>query len=325
MKRRGLTPLIRVVKEFRAMPAEMRIALMALAFAATFGAAGAAETVPAFAAGLHLSESRGPIRTADAVSYAGPVSSEILASPANGLDSAIILYTRMNAGAKKRGLYTLPVEHTYLVLSGKLNVQLGTDEFTAEKDTLVLVPANAPHQAWDASSDPVAVLEVITPASSRDLLSMMKPAAPAKIDNAKQYVRVPPPLGPLQGGVGHQGLNERVLASRETGSDPMLERLDDVPPNAGGPTSHVHPFDQVYFVTRGVMTVQYGLNHYEAPANTLVLLPRGVVHSNLNLGGTVESHITLILPEPPKGTPMGQSATLSPQGGGQRSKEEPPR
>ena len=114
--------------------------------------------------------------------------------------------------------------------------------------------------------------------------------------------------------MGHQGLNERVLADRATGSDHVLERLDDVPPNAGGPSSHLHPFDQIYFVTRGTMTVQYGLGKYEVTPDSLVILTAGVVHSNLNQGTSVESHVTLLLPEPAKGTPFGASAEIKRQG-----------
>ena len=278
-------------------------------------ASGRNEEARGYAAGMfHLSEARGPIRQPDLSLLTQDASSEILAGPANGLDSAFIIYTRMAAGARKKGLFTLPVDETYLVLSGKLNIQLGTDEFVVEPDTLVLVPAGVPHQAWNAGAEPEADFEVVTPAPSRDLVPMMKEAKPRKIDNAAQYVRVAPPLGPLKGGVGHEGLNERILAARVNGSEHIYERLDDVPPAAGGPASHVHPFDQIYFVTKGTMTVQYGLTHYEAGPNSLVLLPMGVVHSNLNNGSTVESHITLIIPEPPKGTPMGAGAELKTQG-----------
>jgi mannose-6-phosphate isomerase-like protein (cupin superfamily) len=269
---------------------------------------------PDDAAGVfHLSEARGPVRHVDLSPLTRQVSSEILAGPANGLDSAFVVYTRMGVGARKQGLYTLPVDQTYLVLSGKLNIQLGTDEFVAEPDTLVLVPAGVPHQAWNAGSAPEADLEVVTPAPSRDLPSMMTVAKPRKIENAAQYIRVAAPLGELKGGVGHQGLNERVLADRASGSEHVLERLDDVPPAAGGPSSHIHPFDQVYFVTKGTMTVQYGLGKYEVTPDSLVILNTGVVHSNLNNGSTVESHITLLLPEPEKGTPFGASAEIKTQ------------
>jgi mannose-6-phosphate isomerase-like protein (cupin superfamily) len=259
---------------------------------------------------FHVSNERGPIRPAGLAPLQGAVASEILAGPANGLDSAYIVYTRMAAGARARGLYTLPVEHTYLVLSGKMNVQIGTDQFVVGPETLVLVPAGVPHQAWNAGSEPVADFEVITPAPLRDLLSMMSPAAARKVDNAAQYIRVAEPLNKLSGGTGHDSLNERVLANRATGSEHVLERLNDVLPGGGRTELHIHPFDQVYFVTKGTMTVQYGLATYEAGENTLVLLPTGVVHSNQNKGPSLQSAITLLLPEPSKGTPFGAGVEI---------------
>jgi mannose-6-phosphate isomerase-like protein (cupin superfamily) len=263
------------------------------------------------AAGIyHLSDARGPIRKVDASPLTQDVSSEILAGPSNGLDSAFVIYTRMAAGARKRGLYTLPVDHTYLVLSGKLNVQLGTDEFVAEPQTLVLAPAGVPHQAWNAGSEPVAELEVVTPTPSRDLVSIMQPAAPRKIDNAAQYVRVAPPVDLSHSGRGAGALNERVLADRDTGSEHMLERLDEALPGSGRAETHVHPFDQVYFIRKGTMTVQYGLNKYEATENSLVIIPAGVIHSNINNTSELESHLTLMLPQPPKGTPAGMDVNF---------------
>lgn len=305
------------MEQVKSMVRLVAITMAIVVAGSTANRASAAAPKDAHAAGVyHLSNDRGPIRHVDLSPLTQPVSSEILAGPANGLDSAFVVYTRMAAGVPKKGLYTLPADHTYLVMSGKLNVQLGTDEFVAEPDTLVFVPAGVPHEAWNAGSVEEADLEVVTPASSRDLESMMKPAKPSKVENAAQYIRVPPPLGELAGGVGHAGLNERVLANRATGSENVLERLDDVPPGAGGPASHIHPFDQVYFVTRGTLTVQYGLGKYEATANSLVILHTGVVHSNLNLGSTVESHVTLLLPEPPKGVPLGASVEINKGGGG---------
>src|ERR1700677_1569522 len=132
------------------------------------------------AAAFHLNDDRGPLRHVDLSPLKGPVSGEILAGPANGLDSAFIVYTRMEAGTRPSGLYTLPVEHTYLVLHGRLNVQIGTDRFVAAPDTLVLVPAGVPHQAWNAGAVPEADFEVVTPAPSRSLTSMMQPAAARK-------------------------------------------------------------------------------------------------------------------------------------------------
>lgn len=269
---------------------------------------------------FHLSAARGPIRQPDLSPLVRGVSSEILAGPASGLESAFIVYTRMAPGVRPRGLYTLPVDHTYLVLSGKMNVQLGTDRFVAEPETLVFVPAGVPHRIWNAGAEPEADFEVVTPAPARDLASMMRPSAARRIDNAAQYVRVAPSLDKLTGGQGHASLNERVLASRETGSQNVLERLNDVPPGGGRTETHLHPFDQIYFVRAGTMTVQYGLTTYEAGPNALVILQAGIVHSNQNTGSAVQKTITLLLPEPEKGQPLGAGVTIQqrPDSGGRR-------
>jgi len=281
------------------------LAVAAAAFVIASAAGAQSDMSKSMDGVFYLSAARGPIRQVDLSPLKGKMSGEILAGPANGLDSAYIIYARTAAGGRPWGLYTLPVDHTYLVLSGKLNVQLGTDQFVAGAETLVFVPAGVPHQVWNAGSEPEADFQVVTPAPSRDLVSMMRRAEARKIDNAAQYIRVAPPLEKLNGGTGHESLNERVLASRATGSEHVLERLNDVPPGGGRTDLHIHPFDQVYFVTKGTMTVQYGLATYEAGANTLVVLPTGVVHNNQNNGSSVQSAITLLLPEPEKGVPLG--------------------
>ncbi len=240
-----------------------------------------------------------------------PVSNEILAGPANGLDSAFVVYTRMAPGVKKSGLFTLPVDSTYLVLKGKLNVQLGTDEFVADVETLVFVPAGMPHQAWNAGTDSEEDLEVVTPAPARDLASMMTPAKATKVENAAQYIRIPPPLTELKtGNRGGTGLNERVLASLATGSQHMLERIDATLPGGGRAETHIHPFDQVYFIRTGTMSVQFGLAKYDIKPNSLLIIPAGMVHSNVNNTADQESHVTLLLPENPKGTPAGAGVTI---------------
>jgi mannose-6-phosphate isomerase-like protein (cupin superfamily) len=289
-------------------------ALVAVGITAAASAAQA-DAVKAMTAGLHLSDARGPIRAVDLSPFKGEASREILAGPGNGLESAFIIYARLTAGTRPRGLYTLPVDHTYLVLSGKLNVQLGTDQFLAEPDTLVFVPAGVPHGIWNAGTESESDFEVVSPAPSRDLASMMQPAQARKIDNAAQYVRPAPKLDKLASGTGHESLNERILASRATGSQNIYERLNDVPPGGGRTDVHIHPFDQVYFVTKGTMSVLYGLKTYEAGENSLVVLPAGVVHNNQNNGTSVQSSITLLLPEPPPGTPLGAGVQLSRQQG----------
>jgi len=151
----------------------------------------------------------------------------------------------------------------------------------------------------------VQVLEVVAPIATSDLVYLMQPAKPVKVENAAQYVFLAPQLGEMKGGVGHEGLNERVMASTDNGSQHILERLDDVLPGGGGPPTHQHEEDQLYLVTAGTMTVEYKGQKMPASPNTLVVLPRGVKHANTNQGDTVESHVTLLMPAQPGGGPRG--------------------
>jgi mannose-6-phosphate isomerase-like protein (cupin superfamily) len=169
---------------------------------------------------LRLNETRGPIRTADVSPLTQGASTEILGGPTNGSENAYLLYTRMAPGARGPALFTLPVEHYYVVVSGKMTVQIGTDTFTAEPMTGVVIPANVPHSVWNADAQPEAHLEAIAPASSRDLLTMVKPAQPRKVDNAAQYIRriAVPAAKDLKPGLNGQGVHQPCDGKREHGS-----------------------------------------------------------------------------------------------------------
>jgi mannose-6-phosphate isomerase-like protein (cupin superfamily) len=310
MMKANMTATLSTTVKRRAAPCLLLVAAAGLAGPTANAQTAAQRFQSSMAAEFHLNDDRGPVRHVDLSAFKGPVSSELLTGPANGLDSAFIVYTRMAPGARPVGLYTLPVEQTYVVLKGKLNVQIGTDRFVANPDTLVLVPPGVPHQAWNAGSEPEADFEVVTPAPSRSLVAMMQPAAARKIANAARYVHVPPPLGKLKGGAGHAALNERVLASRATGSEYVLERMGEVLPGSKSEPSHIHPFDQLYFVRAGTMTFFYGLKTYQLHANTLVVIPSGIVHHDQNGGSSVMSFIQLVVPEPQAGIPFGVHVTI---------------
>jgi mannose-6-phosphate isomerase-like protein (cupin superfamily) len=248
---------------------------------------------------LRLNETRGPIRSADASPLAQGAISEILGGPTNGSDNAYLLYTRMAPGAHGPALFTLPVEHYYVVLAGRMNVQIGTDMFSAEPMTGVVIPANVPHSVWNAGGQPEAHLEIIAPAPARDLMTMAKPAQPRKIDNAAQYIRriSVPAATDLK-----PGLNGQVFTNRAMGS-PNTVRLDSTMPGGGGPATHVHRFEQVYFIVEGTTTISYGADKLKASKNDIVILAPGVVHTNLNQSGMPERHLTSLLPQPQDGVP----------------------
>jgi mannose-6-phosphate isomerase-like protein (cupin superfamily) len=288
------------------LSAFLTFAFVAAAFSSAIPIQAADELGTGLTAGYHFTKSTDlPLRPIDLSPFTGKYSTEILAAPSTGLQAEIVMYTRLAPGAGKRGLYTLPADHTYLVMKGKLDLQLGTDEFVLDPNSLALVHSGVPSQIWNSGSEQVDVLEVVAPIASSDLAFLMQPAKPIKVENAAQYIFLAPPLGEMKKGVGHEGLNERVMASTDNGSRHILERLDDVLPGSGGPPTHQHDEDQLYLVTAGTMTVEFKGQKMPAGPNTLVVLPRGVKHANTNDADALESHITLLMPAQPGGGPRG--------------------
>lgn len=252
---------------------------------------------------LRLNQTRGPIRTADMSAPSGDEAlSEILGGPTSGSDNAYLIYTRMAAGAKGPALFTLPVEDDYVVLSGKMTVQIGTDKFVAGPYTAVVIPPNTPHRIWNAEAEPEANFEVISSANpdkdlSRDLTSMLKAAQATKVDNAAKCIRE---IKFLAESDLKPGLNGQAWTDVTKGS-PIQVRLDSALLGNGNTRTHVHVFEQVYFGTEGDMSLTYGLTSLTVKKGDIAIIPPGVVHANASTTA-VERHITLLLPQPPPGS-----------------------
>lgn len=251
---------------------------------------------------LRVNETRGPIRTADMSAPSGNVAlSEILGGPTNGSDNGYLIYTRMAAGAHGPSLFTVPVEDDYVVLSGKMTVQIGTDKFVAGPYTAVVVPPNTPHEVWNAEAGPEANFEVLASANphkdlSRDLMSMLKPAQATKVDDAAKCIREIKFLAPSE---LKPSLNGQAWTSQAKGS-PIQLRLDSAPEGSGNTRQHIHIFEQVYFGTEGDMSITYGLENLTLRKGDIAIIQPGVLHANASTS-PVERHITLLLPEPPPG------------------------
>jgi mannose-6-phosphate isomerase-like protein (cupin superfamily) len=92
-----------------------------------------------------------------------------------------------------------------------------------------------------------------------------------------------------------------IIADRSTASNNCRINLVRVPPGKGGPGLHIHTFDQFYYVMSGEMKLQIGQQQFTAGPNTYVILPAGVPHSNWNEGSEPETHLAVLVPEPPPG------------------------
>jgi quercetin dioxygenase-like cupin family protein len=246
---------------------------------------------------IKVNETKGPVRAADISTRLGSdVVSEILAGPPNGADDAYMIFTRMPPGARGPALFTLPDAHHYMVLEGKMTITIGTDKFVVEPYQGVSVPPGVPHEAANADTGETRVFEAIAPGSSRDLLSMLKPAQPRKVENAGQFIRAlrVPAENELK-----QGLNGIRFAERQKGNNEQI-RIDSTLPGSGGPKPHVHKFTQAYFSIQGETTLMHGLMTYPLPKYSLGVIEPGTVHTNNNKSATPERHLTLLFPEPLK-------------------------
>jgi len=87
-----------------------------------------------------------------------------------------------------------------------------------------------------------------------------------------------------------------------------------VEPGGSGPDTHIHRFDQFYYVLDGSLEIEVGLDRYVADRHTLVVLPAGVPHRQWNEGPSLERHLTLLVPEPLPGEPWDIGVELTPTG-----------
>jgi mannose-6-phosphate isomerase-like protein (cupin superfamily) len=269
---------------------------MVLVVAAAVAAPAAAQNGTMGNWKIKINETRGPVRAADITSPLGKeVVSEVLAGPTNGNDAGYLIFTRMPAGAKGPAMFTLPDNHFYLVLEGKMNVKIGTDSFVADKMSGVIVPANTPHEVSNADAGETRVFEVIAPGSNRDLKDMMKPAQPRKVENAAAMIKTPkiPMAAEMK-----PGLNGARYTGRTEGTAQQM-RIDSTLPGAGGPKPHVHKFTQIYFSIEGETTLTHGLVDIPLPKYSVGVITPGTAHTNNNKTTAVERHIVLLLDELP--------------------------
>jgi quercetin dioxygenase-like cupin family protein len=91
---------------------------------------------------------------------------------------------------------------------------------------------------------------------------------------------------------GEKGYKGKIVYSGETCT--LIATV--VPPGAQGPQNHVHPVDQLYFVTDGEVTIKLGRDIHQAAAGSAVFIPAGVPHHNWNEGSETEVHLEVLAP-----------------------------
>jgi mannose-6-phosphate isomerase-like protein (cupin superfamily) len=208
-----------------------------------------------------------------------PDSSQPLVDHAQGLGCAIALHR----GGSDRAESTSPAERFALVIEGEGFLARSGTTKSAIPGEMMFIPAGAPG-AFMGKSDAVWV-EIDAPLPDDAVFARTDPGV-IPIDQSK-----------FEGG----GFAYQSMIDRTSGSGTMRINVLQVQPGSGSPDYHIHAFAQIYVIQEGEMTIDIGRKRVSAPANSLVILPAGLVHRNFNASGSVERHISLLVPEPAEG------------------------
>jgi mannose-6-phosphate isomerase-like protein (cupin superfamily) len=183
-------------------------------------------------------------------------------------------------------------ERFALILEG--TAMLVTPDFrqSAETGALVFMPAG----------------KRATVHGSKDCLwaEIEAPLAQAKRSGTANPCVIPVDPSKFEGG----GFAYQALADRKMGSETLRMNVLQVAPGAGSPDFHIHDFAQIYLIQEGEMTLDVGRKRMIAPANSIVVLPAGLVHRNFNVSGAVERHVSFLVPEPMEGEIFDYAITI---------------
>ncbi len=218
-------------------------------------------------------------------------------------ESCAILGSNVPAGKPAFGHHRHEYsDQLYYIVKGEMQVQLGTKTFTAGPDTLVYIPKGQPHHNWNEGDIDEFHLEIIAPCPFPSL-SLATPTSDIGDDDQPFVVQELDPDAFVDSAkFPGFSLNRSIFPDGHSSYASIY--VGEVAPGAGGPGTHIHAFDQFYFVLSGVLSVEVGLDRLEAGPGTLVTLPAGVPHRQWNQGTETERHLALLIPSPEPGKPL---------------------
>lgn len=234
----------------------------------------------------------------------------------SSLESAIMLASHIGEGGSGPGLHYHHSDQAYFLVHGSMKVRLRDEVHDVASGSLVFIPAGLPHCNWNPGPGSETHLEMIIPATDRlkqiaYMVNKPEDVPPECQTTRKGYVRRVDPRWlkePLP------GFKTMSLADPSLGCNTAVILYAEVGPQNGGPGTHVHEFDQYYFVLEGELTIEVALQKYVVTRNNLVVLPAGVPHRQYNNCDVVEKHLTINTPAPEPGRLWDFGVTLDPNG-----------
>jgi mannose-6-phosphate isomerase-like protein (cupin superfamily) len=225
-------------------------------------------------------------------------------------ESCRVIGSHVAAGAAAPPRHVHPVDQLYYVVYGEMHGVLGSEPFVAGPNTLVFIPAGTPHHNWNAGDVHEFHFEVLVP-SPHPNEDVMTPTDSTDAGGRPYFVRS---LREDEFVPTLDGFAIQKLLQRSDGSENIALYVGLVEPGGAGPDTHIHHFDQFYYVLEGELSVEVGLDRLTANPHDLVVLPAGVPHKQGNEGSSPERHLTLIVPEPVAGEPWDLGVSFAPTG-----------
>ena len=215
-------------------------------------------------------------------------------------DSALIIGSLVGAGGCGPGQHVHEFsDQMYYVTAGTMKVQLGAEVFDVGPESLVWIPQGVPHHNWNTGDDDELHFEVLAPVPF-----VSQPiATPTNSTDAKgrgYFVRTLDEVGFTE---AMPKFHTATLLGRSDGSEHVSLYVGQVDPGGAGPDTHIHRFDQYYYVLEGELTVEIATDALAVHPGELAVIPAGVPHRQYNAGSVTERHLTLLVPEPLPGEP----------------------
>ncbi|MCT7660716.1 cupin domain-containing protein [Mycobacterium deserti] len=223
----------------------------------------------------------------------------------SNLESGLMLASHIREGGCGPSLHYHYVDQIYYMIKGTTNVRLGDEVHIAGPGSVVFIPAGLAHCNWNDGPGEESHFEMMVP-QTRPVDPLMCPVdSPDDVPverrtNRRGYVLTPVPDAATE---PMPGFRMTPLATPAMGSDHAVVTVAEVDAGKGGPGTHVHEFDQYYFVLDGELTIEVALQKHVVGPMTLVILPAGVPHRQYNDGAVAEKHLSIIIPAPEEGRP----------------------
>jgi quercetin dioxygenase-like cupin family protein len=211
------------------------------------------------------------------------------------LETCLVVACRAPAGQPGPARHVHGSDQIYYVLGGEMKLELGGSTHIAGRDSLVFISAGTAHHNWNAGDEPELHLDILVPPPARGK-ALGRPAVDTDQAPGTAYVRR---LADQPYERTHvAGFDMARMASPDTGSAQIIVNSASLSPDSPGTSWHIHPFDQLYYVLEGVLTIDVAHEHHEVPPGHLVVLPAGVPHRNRNDGDVTERHVAILVPAP---------------------------